>query len=67
MNEFQIKVTQVFRVEKHIVLTVEADTLADAIEAVDSRETDVPSADDDVYGEWVTGEWSLQNEIVEEA
>lgn len=65
MPTFYVKVTQVFRVEKDVTLPVEAETAEQAVELIDSREIDVPSADDDLGSNWSNGIWVLQNETVE--
>jgi len=65
MSKFQVKVTQVFRVEKTFVMEVEAPSEDEAVRLVDEREVDVPTADDDVDCLWGAGDWSLQNETVE--
>ncbi|SEK02170.1 hypothetical protein SAMN05518849_12829 [Sphingobium sp. AP50] len=57
-----IKVTQVLRVEKWTIITVEADTLAAAIEAVHTGEIDLPSAADDLGNVWCMESCSLEHE-----
>lgn len=58
--QVSVKVTQVFKVERHVVFMVEADSLEAALEAVDAGDVDKPDLMD-----WVTGEWRLENEQVE--
>lgn len=57
MGTHRIKITQVTRVERSIVIDVEADTLEDALE----QEADVPNVDDP---RWTVERDSLENEEV---
>jgi hypothetical protein len=63
MAKFKVKITQVFKTTRTIVVEVEADDLASAIEEIDSGALTGPSFDDP---DWQTG-WDLQNEEVEAA
>lgn len=58
----RIMVTQILRVEKQIVLEVDAPSVADAIEAIDSGEVDIPSAADDIANLWTVARSSLEHE-----
>ena len=57
MTMFAVKVTQVFRVEREIIVEVDADDEDEARESID----EVPNWDDDRWEE----EWDLQNEEYE--
>lgn len=56
-----VVVKQVYRVERSIVMEVDAETPEAALESVDSGEVDVPSFDNP---SWKSG-WDLQNEETE--
>lgn len=58
-----LRVTQVFRVEREILIEMDAEDELAAVEQVQSGETDIPEFDDP---RWRTG-WELQNEDVEPA
>lgn len=62
--KYPIQVTQVFRVQKSLVLEVEAPNEDEAVRIVDEREIDIPTADDDKDNLWSTDYWFLQNEEV---
>lgn len=59
----KIRVTQVFRVEREIVIEVDAEDELAAVDHVQSGETDIPGIDDP---RWRAG-WELQNEEAEPA
>lgn len=65
-RDFNVKVTQTFRVTKTAVFNVEAASIEDAIEAVQNGEVDLPSADES-HGVWLTESTDLQNEECEAA
>ena len=58
--KFKLKITQVYRVEREIVVDVEADDLESAIESVASGAVDTPDFKDP---RWKDG-WDLRNEDV---
>lgn len=62
--KYPIQITQVFRVQKSLVLEVEAPNEDEAVRIVDEREIDIPTADDDKDNLWSTDYWFLQNEEV---
>jgi hypothetical protein len=57
-----IKVTQVLRVEKSTLISVEADSAPAAIALLACGEIDIPSADDDVGNIWRMERCSLEHE-----
>lgn len=61
--KIKVRVTQVFRVEREILIEVDAEDELSAVEQVQSGETDIPAFDDP---RWRTG-WELQNEEAETA
>ena len=61
MAEFKVRVTQVFRVERSIVVTVEADNLAQALDQ--QGDADAPAFGDPGW----EANWDLQNEEVNDA
>ncbi len=58
----RVKVVQALRVEKFTVVEVDADSVEDAIEAINSGEVDLPSASDDVGNVWAVEHESLESE-----
>lgn len=60
--KYQVKVTQLFRVEKSTTIEVEANSIEDAIEAVSNGEVDLPSASDDPGSIWTVERVTLENE-----
>ena len=58
----RIKVVQVLRLEKSMIIEIDADSVEDAIEAISSGEVDLPSASDDVGNHWAVERDSLENE-----
>lgn len=63
MTMHTLRVTQVFKATRDIVIFVEADDLESALELVRSGAHDVPPFD---HPDWATG-WDLKNEEVGEA
>lgn len=63
----EVRITQVFRVEKDIILEVEAPTMAHALELANNHDIEIPSADDDLDQRWSKGDWTLEQEEVEPA
>ena len=59
----KVRVTQVFRVEREILIDVDAGDRLAAVEQILSGETDIPEFDDP---RWRTG-WELQSEDAEPA
>ena len=59
MPIFKVKITQVSRSEKSIILDLEAETQDDLADALDACEYDLPSADDPA---WVTEQSSVEQE-----
>lgn len=60
--KYNVKITQVLRVEKSTVIEVDADSMEDAIEAISSGDIDLPSASDDPGNVWVVEHSNLENE-----
>lgn len=63
----KVKMIQVLRVETSTIIEVEAETVEDAIEAIQTGEIDLPSASDDLRHCWTVDRSSLENEEYEPA
>jgi hypothetical protein len=60
MQKFKVKIVQVFKATREVVVDVEAEDMERAVEALESGDLDGPSFDDP---RWKTG-WDLQNEEI---
>ena len=60
MGKFKVKVTQRYTVDRVVVMDIEADDQASAVERVESGDVDLPKFEDH---HWVSG-WDLKNEEV---
>jgi hypothetical protein len=62
---FSVKITQVLRIQKSTVVTVEAQDEADLAAMIEEGSLDVPCADDDTFAVWSIEHSSLENETQE--
>lgn len=60
MGTFKVEVTHIGRYERRVVVEVEAESLDEAVERVESGDVDAPAFDDP---RWTTG-YDIQNEQV---
>jgi hypothetical protein len=61
MGKFKVKVTQRYTVDRVVVMDIEANDQASAVERVESGDVDLPKFEDPV---WTAG-WGLQFETME--